>query len=93
MDAFWNLFFEQVVNLCKELVLSEENLHEIIKRLFHELQQGLGKETNEEATVKCFPTYVRDLPNGKGKNKANYCFIPVHVFHICIQYIYKFQLL
>lgn len=32
-----------------------------------EINKGLGKDSNPEASVKCFPTYVRDLPNGKGE--------------------------
>ncbi len=29
------------------------------------LQQGLSKDGHNNASVKCFPTYVRQLPNGK----------------------------
>lgn len=31
------------------------------------IQTGLSKEGHDSATVKCFITYVQDLPNGKGK--------------------------
>ena len=30
---------------------------------------GLKKDHHEDASVKCFPTYVKELPNGKEKGK------------------------
>lgn len=56
----------QVKEICQELVLSQETLKEVCACLQEEINKGLGKESNPEATIKCFPTYVRDLPNGKG---------------------------
>ena len=32
-------------------------------------QGGLKKETHDSASVKCWPTYVRDLPTGKEQGK------------------------
>ncbi|KAK4320248.1 hypothetical protein Pmani_008859 [Petrolisthes manimaculis] len=40
-------------------------MREVCDRMEEEINKGLGKDTNSEATIKCFPTYVRDLPNGK----------------------------
>lgn len=34
--------------------------------LEREMQKGLTKETHKDAIVKCFTTYVQDLPNGTG---------------------------
>lgn len=34
--------------------------------ILKEINKGLSKETNHEADVKCFVTYIQDLPNGKG---------------------------
>jgi hexokinase len=56
---------KQAVDICSELILSDEKLKELMTRLNHELKKGLDKSTNAEATVKCFPTYVRNLPTGK----------------------------
>ena len=28
------------------------------------IEKGLGKESHPTSTVKCFPTYVRELPSG-----------------------------
>merc|ERR1712029_1012561 len=33
------------------------------------IKQGLTKEGHETSSVKCFPTYVRELPNGKENGK------------------------
>jgi hexokinase len=33
------------------------------------LQKGLNKEEHKASSVKCFPTYVRSLPNGKERGK------------------------
>ena len=32
-------------------------------------QQGLSKEEHATSSVKCFPTYVRSLPNGREQGK------------------------
>ncbi|XP_066949434.1 hexokinase type 2 isoform X4 [Macrobrachium rosenbergii] len=58
-----------VREICEELILSQENLKEVCDVLHEELNKGLGKDTNPEATIKCFPTYVRELPNGKEKGR------------------------
>lgn len=42
-------------------------MEEIMKRVLTEIERGLKKETHNEANVKCFVTYVQDLPNGRGK--------------------------
>jgi hexokinase len=41
-----------------------------MSRFLQEIEKGLKKETHPKADVKCFVTYVQDLPNGKGK-KSN----------------------
>jgi len=35
------------------------------------IRQGLGKDTNPSSIVKCYVTYVQDLPNGTGKKAAD----------------------
>lgn len=57
---------KQIEERCAELILSDEQLREVCQRMLTEINRGLNKETNREATVKCFPTYVRELPNGEG---------------------------
>lgn len=43
-------------------------MKEICKRFLHEIELGLKKKTHPTADIKCFITYVQDLPNGKGDN-------------------------
>lgn len=31
------------------------------------IRNGLGRETHSSSVVKCYSTYVHDLPNGSGK--------------------------
>lgn len=57
----------QVKKKCSSLVLSNEQLLQVKEKLLESIRKGLKKQTHSEATVKCFPTYVQDLPNGKGK--------------------------
>ncbi|XP_045623070.1 hexokinase type 2 isoform X2 [Procambarus clarkii] len=59
----------KVKAICEELILSQETLKEVCDCLQEEINKGLGKDSNPEATIKCFPTYVRDLPNGKEKGR------------------------
>uniref|UniRef100_A0A1B0C9I6 Phosphotransferase n=2 Tax=Lutzomyia longipalpis TaxID=7200 RepID=A0A1B0C9I6_LUTLO len=40
-----------------------------MKNLLVELNKGLKKKTHAEADIKCFVTYVQDLPNGKETGK------------------------
>ena len=41
----------------------------ILKISFEFFQQGLSKEEHSTSSVKCFPTYVRSLPNGREQGK------------------------
>lgn len=38
----------------------------IMDLVLNELNKGLSKKENAEADLKCFITYIKDLPNGKG---------------------------
>jgi len=56
-------------DITKRLVLSDETLEEVCRSLDEEIHKGLGKETNKKATIKCFPTFVQELPNGKERGR------------------------
>lgn len=60
---------DKIRETCKDLVLSDETILQVRDLMNQEINKGLGKETNAQATVKCFPTYVRQLPNGKEMGK------------------------
>ncbi|XP_025832332.1 hexokinase type 2-like isoform X5 [Agrilus planipennis] len=52
---------------CAELILTDEQIKEYMKRLLEDIKRGLGKDTHATAVVKSFVTYVQDLPDGTGK--------------------------
>ncbi|KAF5273061.1 hypothetical protein FQR65_LT04803 [Abscondita terminalis] len=59
----------EIRDQCRELVYTDAQCKEIMKRLNYDLNRGLGKQTHKDAIVKCFVTYVQDLPNGTEKGK------------------------
>jgi hypothetical protein len=76
----------QVKERLVDLVLSTDQVLEIKNKLNHEIEQGLGKDTHNSASVKCFITYVQDLPNSTG---MPICFSPykLHLFQSKLQVI------
>ncbi|CAB3254733.1 unnamed protein product [Arctia plantaginis] len=54
---------------CEVLHMTDKQIKEIMSRLHANIVKGLGKDTNASATVKCFITYIQDLPNGKERGK------------------------
>lgn len=60
---------KMVYELCQQLLLSDEQVQELCYRILHELRRGLAKDTHPKANVKCFVTYVQDLPNGNERGK------------------------
>ncbi|KAL0110807.1 hypothetical protein PUN28_014037 [Cardiocondyla obscurior] len=61
------LLCPQIRDACKDLVLSDDQLRLLMERLTNEINRGLSRETHDEAIIKCFTTYVQDLPNGTEK--------------------------
>ncbi|XP_063926103.1 hexokinase type 2-like isoform X4 [Zophobas morio] len=49
---------------CKELVLDNSQLEKYKENLLNDIKKGLGKKTHPSSIVKCFITYVQDLPDG-----------------------------
>ncbi|NP_001079298.1 glucokinase (hexokinase 4) L homeolog [Xenopus laevis] len=54
----------EVDQILSEFHLQEEDLHVLMCRMQAEMERGLHLETNEEASVKMLPTYVRSTPDG-----------------------------
>ncbi|XP_039754773.1 hexokinase type 2 isoform X3 [Pararge aegeria] len=54
---------------CEVLHLSEKQCREIMSRLHNDLVKGLGKDSHANSIVKCWITYIQDLPNGKERGK------------------------
>ncbi|XP_017878121.1 hexokinase type 2 isoform X3 [Ceratina calcarata] len=57
----------RIRDICKDLILSDDQLRRVMETLERELKRGLSKETHDQAIVKCFTTYVQDLPDGTEK--------------------------
>lgn len=57
----------QIKEDCKSLLLSNEQLFTLMEDMDKAIRNGLAKKTNPSSIVKCYVTYVQDLPNGTGK--------------------------
>uniref|UniRef100_A0A336LRV3 Phosphotransferase n=2 Tax=Culicoides sonorensis TaxID=179676 RepID=A0A336LRV3_CULSO len=60
---------EEIKKRCQELILTDEKMTKLMERFLHEIQRGLSKKTHPQADIKCFVTYVQDLPNGTERGK------------------------
>ena len=49
--------------------LNNDHIHIIEQEMRRAIVKGLNKDEHGSASVKCFPTYVRNLPNGKEHGK------------------------
>lgn len=57
----------QIKEQCKELIFSDEHMERLMTNFITEIEKGLKKETHPTADIKCFVTYVQELPNGQGE--------------------------
>ena len=55
--------------VCRELVLDNHILSILEKKLRDAMNLGLQEKTHDKSSVKCFPTYVSELPTGKEEGK------------------------
>uniref|UniRef100_A0A1B6EKF8 Phosphotransferase n=1 Tax=Cuerna arida TaxID=1464854 RepID=A0A1B6EKF8_9HEMI len=69
IDCHHQTVSPQIREQCKELILSDETLYQVRDKMLEAIKLGLAKSTNKDASVKCFTTYVQDLPNGKERGK------------------------
>lgn len=54
----------KVRHLCHKLILSNRKLKQFMSQMNYCIDQGLGKKTHKTATIKCWQTYVQDMPTG-----------------------------
>merc|ERR1719369_1092860 len=54
----------QIEDYCRDLVINNDHISKMEQRMRDSFDKGLSKDTHKDASVKCFPTYVRDLPSG-----------------------------
>ncbi|XP_065557330.1 hexokinase type 2-like, partial [Artemia franciscana] len=59
----------QLEERCSNLILSDDQIERVSATLLKEIENGLRQKTNGEADIKCYPTYVRNLPNGEERGK------------------------
>ena len=57
--------------ICRDLVIDNDHISRMEKGLREAIEKGLDKEGHKTATVKCFPTYVRELPSGYEVKMSN----------------------
>ncbi|KAG9510747.1 Hexokinase-1, partial [Fragariocoptes setiger] len=58
-----------VEQITRELIITDDQLRKVQHLLEEEMELGLHRQTHEQATVKMYPTYVRDVPNGTEHGK------------------------
>ncbi|KAG9508929.1 Hexokinase HKDC1 [Fragariocoptes setiger] len=61
--------YQQIERLTRDLVVNDDQLRQMQELLKQEMELGLSRDTNESATIKMYPTYVRDVPNGTEHGK------------------------
>ena len=54
----------QIEDYCRDLVINNDHISRMEQRMREAIERGLEKRTHAAASVKCFPTYVRQLPSG-----------------------------
>lgn len=59
----------RVRRLCRNFVLPNNKLREFMNRISTCIDEGLDKEKHAKATIKCWQTYVQDMPTGNEKGK------------------------
>ncbi|KAG5890507.1 hypothetical protein JTB14_016385 [Gonioctena quinquepunctata] len=53
-----------ILDGCQELILTDKQIQTYMTTFLETIEKGLKKDTNPDATLKCFPTYVQELPDG-----------------------------
>lgn len=61
--------YPDAYDICSKFHITDQQMAEIVVRLTKEISMGLARDTHPRAVVKCFISYVQDLPNGKETGK------------------------
>jgi len=59
----------KIEDLCRDLVVNNDHIHVVEQRMRLAMEKGLSDAGHAGASVKCYPTYVRYLPNGRETGK------------------------
>lgn len=60
------ILYFQIQERCQELIIDDKATQKLMDLVLHEVNRGLSKKENKDADIKCYVTYIQDLPNGKG---------------------------
>ncbi|XP_045467437.1 hexokinase type 2-like [Harmonia axyridis] len=55
----------EVYSIMKDFNVTDDDLKKYMKLLMADLHKGLAKATHAKSIVKCYPTYIQDLPSGQ----------------------------
>jgi len=58
-----------VEDCTRDLQINNDHIHVVEQKMRDAVTLGLGAETHASASVKCYPTYVRELPDGSEVGK------------------------
>ncbi|KAG4068563.1 hypothetical protein HA402_004904 [Bradysia odoriphaga] len=58
-----------ILERCQELIIDDKATVKLMDLVLHEVNRGLSKKENKDADIKCYVTYIQDLPNGKERGK------------------------
>uniref|UniRef100_A0A6P7FJ62 Phosphotransferase n=1 Tax=Diabrotica virgifera virgifera TaxID=50390 RepID=A0A6P7FJ62_DIAVI len=59
----------EIKEKCNELIITDAKMKTYMKSFLENIERGLKKSTHPKSIVKCFPTYVQDLPDGTETGK------------------------
>ncbi|XP_014275878.1 hexokinase type 2 isoform X9 [Halyomorpha halys] len=60
---------ESIREGCKDFIITDTTLKQVMAKLRTEIDKGLNPKTKSSSSVKCFTTYVQDLPTGQENGK------------------------
>ncbi|KAG4072641.1 hypothetical protein HA402_004730 [Bradysia odoriphaga] len=60
---------DEIKQKCEEFQISDSTMLRLMDLILKELNKGLSKKGNADADLKCFITYIKDLPNGTERGK------------------------
>ena len=66
-------------------MLNNDHIHVLEQKMRDAIKMGLTKDGHENSSVKCFPTFVRELPNGKENGKS----LEQMKNHVSVEYVKK----
>ncbi|XP_023172102.2 hexokinase type 2-like [Drosophila hydei] len=61
--------FPDVFKICQQFELDEDTMGKIVQIMTNEIYMGLARETHASSSIKCYVTYVQDLPTGSERGK------------------------